>query len=132
MSVGVNGSPTKEQQQHAMYATLASQTLLKRMGSAFWEAFSGSPGASPSSSSTSRGWDVEKVRRVLEGKAVVRVVDVDGASAGVNMAREGVNAVKEGAGAGASGTWARCDHSKYMADILEGMSGLGLGGKKGV
>ncbi|KAJ1302184.1 hypothetical protein OPQ81_001011 [Rhizoctonia solani] len=55
-------------QQAAFAATLASQTLLQRMGSAFWDAFS---------TGSSRDVDTNKVRRVLEGKAVVRVVDVD-------------------------------------------------------
>jgi bZIP-type transcription factor MBZ1 len=72
------------QPQHAMLASLASQTLLSKMGSAFWDAFAG-PGtataASPAAAATGRGakadWDHEKVRKVLEGKAVVRVVDVD-------------------------------------------------------
>ncbi|KAF9066471.1 hypothetical protein BDP27DRAFT_1330577 [Rhodocollybia butyracea] len=90
----------QQQQMQAMYAaalaTTASQTLLGKLGSAFWDAFSGHPSSStsthPSSSatlhpgaSTSTGagsgtlrpWDADKVRRVLEGKAVVRIVDVD-------------------------------------------------------
>jgi bZIP-type transcription factor MBZ1 len=61
--------------QHAMLATMASQTLLGKLGNAFWDAFSGEHsnriGASRSA------WDAEKVRKVLEGKAVVRVVDVE-------------------------------------------------------
>jgi bZIP-type transcription factor MBZ1 len=55
--------------QEAMLASLASQTLLAKLGSAFWEAFSGQ--------SPRKGVDADKVRRVLEGKAVVKVVDVD-------------------------------------------------------
>ncbi|QRV81883.1 bZIP transcription factor [Ceratobasidium sp. AG-Ba] len=54
-------------QQAALFATVASQTLLGRMGSAFWDAFSGTGGKT----------DADKVRKVLEGKAVVRVVDVE-------------------------------------------------------
>ncbi|EUC55422.1 bZIP transcription factor [Rhizoctonia solani AG-3 Rhs1AP] len=57
-------------QQAAFAASLASQTLLQRMGSAFWDAFS-------TTGSSSRDVDTTKVRRVLEGKAVVRVVDLD-------------------------------------------------------
>ncbi|KAL0566527.1 hypothetical protein V5O48_015482 [Marasmius crinis-equi] len=62
---------TAEQQQQMMYAataSLASQTLLGKLGGAFWDAFSGS---------SKRSWDADKVRKVLEGKAVVQVVDVD-------------------------------------------------------
>ncbi|KAF8531380.1 hypothetical protein JB92DRAFT_2851757 [Gautieria morchelliformis] len=78
------------QPQHAMLASLASQTLLSKMGSAFWDAFA-RPGpataaSSPATSATGRGakadWDHDKVRKVLEGKAVVRVVDVDTPASG--------------------------------------------------
>lgn len=71
--------PTREQ---AALAAIASQTLLGKLGSAFWEAFSGSaPNAGPSGSGSGsamrKEWDAEKVRKVLEGRAVVRVVDLD-------------------------------------------------------
>jgi hypothetical protein len=82
-----------QQAQNAMYAaalaSTASQTLLGKLGSAFWDAFSGSsshPATTGTSASSTSGsgsgsgakpWDVDKVRKVLEGKAVVRVVDVD-------------------------------------------------------
>src|SRR5258708_38152801 len=70
---------------------MASQTMLQKLGSAFWDAFVGSPSPSSSSltssvahtssnlnNSDSRGnWDTDKVKRGLEGKAVLRVVDVD-------------------------------------------------------
>lgn len=62
--------------EHAMLAAVASQTLLGKMSSAFWDAFAG-----PATGSTPAGkkpdWDADKVRRVLEGTAVVRVVDVE-------------------------------------------------------
>ncbi|KAG5641886.1 hypothetical protein DXG03_004007 [Asterophora parasitica] len=85
----------EKEKETAMYAALASQTLLRKLGSAFWDAFSGSSSASSSvfsptvgahafaasgsgsRSSGARAWDADKVRRVLEGKAVVRVVDVE-------------------------------------------------------
>ena len=57
---------------------MASQTLLQQLGSAFWQAFMTqlpSNGASPNAGSPT--WDADKIRRVLEGKAVVSVVDVD-------------------------------------------------------
>lgn len=60
-------------QQQAMLAAMASQTVFRKLGSAFWEAFSGSS----ASQSKAQNWDQEKVQRVLEGKAVLRVVDVE-------------------------------------------------------
>jgi hypothetical protein len=75
--------PTREQ---AALAAIASQTLLGKLGSAFWDAFSGSGagasagsgvGASASGIAMRKEWDAEKVRKVLEGRAVVRVVDLD-------------------------------------------------------
>ncbi len=55
----------KEQEQ-TLVAALTGQTLLKRLGGAFWDTFSGSESLS------SRKLDVDKVRRVLEGKAMVQ------------------------------------------------------------
>lgn len=60
---------SKATPQEAVLASLASQTLLTKLGSAFWEAFSGQ--------TPRKGVDADKVRKVLEGKAVVKVVDVD-------------------------------------------------------
>ena len=60
---------SKATPQEAVLASLASQTLLTKLGSAFWDAFSGQP--------PRKGVDADKVRKVLEGKAVVKVVDVD-------------------------------------------------------
>ena len=48
-----------------MLAAMASQTVLRKLGSVFWDAFTRVFSSS------------DKVKRVLEGKAVVRVVDVD-------------------------------------------------------
>jgi len=66
--------------QAAVLAVVASQTLLKKLGSAFWDAFSGSSSSSNSTtpaSNSARSWDADKVRKVLEGKAVVKIVDVE-------------------------------------------------------
>ncbi|KAG8695714.1 hypothetical protein FRC09_008982 [Ceratobasidium sp. 395] len=81
-------------QQAALFATLASQTLLQRMGSAFWDAFSSKSGSV----------DTDKVRKVLEGTAVVRVVDVekDGGLDGLEERMKKMS-VASGAGVGASG-----------------------------
>ncbi|KAF8642665.1 hypothetical protein AX16_009446 [Volvariella volvacea WC 439] len=68
----------QQQQQHQAIAALAGQTLLKKLGSAFWDAFAGSSSSSASSpSSQAKPWDADKVRRVLEGKAVLKVVDLE-------------------------------------------------------
>jgi bZIP-type transcription factor MBZ1 len=69
-------SSSQKEQEHAMLAAMASQTVFRKLGNAFWDAFTGS-----SHSSSSRGdWDADKVRKVLEGKAVLRVVDVEPAT----------------------------------------------------
>ena len=58
-------------------------TLTSKLGSAFWDAF-----ARPSPTGASgvlvagagagrREWDADKVRRVMEGSAVLKVVDVE-------------------------------------------------------
>ncbi|RXW18961.1 hypothetical protein EST38_g6906 [Candolleomyces aberdarensis] len=68
----------EQQAQAAMLAAVASQTVLRKMGQAFWDAFSGSSSSSPTRCGQSKqNWDEDKVRRVLEGKAVVRVVDIE-------------------------------------------------------
>ena len=72
--------PTREQ---AVIAALASQTLLGKLGQAFWDAFSGSSSTSssshltPTSAAMGKQWDADKVRKILEGRAVLKVVDVE-------------------------------------------------------
>lgn len=63
----------EQMQQHALLASLASQTILQKMSSAFWDAFSGSS----TGPSGQKAWDSEKVRKIMEGTAVLRVVDVE-------------------------------------------------------
>ncbi|KAL5476787.1 hypothetical protein ACEPAI_2973 [Sanghuangporus weigelae] len=70
----------EQAQTHAMLATLASHTLVQKLGVAFWEAFSFTPGSAFGSAPGTRNWDSEKVRRVLDGSAVLKVVDVDRSS----------------------------------------------------
>lgn len=50
---------------------------MRKLGSAFWDAFSGSSSSPLAGVGIKKEWDADKVRKVLEGKAVVRVVDVD-------------------------------------------------------
>ncbi|KAI0747170.1 hypothetical protein C8Q80DRAFT_1220319 [Daedaleopsis nitida] len=67
-------APTAQQ---AMLATMASQTLLSKLGSAFWEAFARPSGTLGANGNAKQEWDADKVRRVMEGTAVIRVVDVE-------------------------------------------------------
>ncbi|KAH9849017.1 hypothetical protein C2E23DRAFT_738104 [Lenzites betulinus] len=63
--------------QHAVLASIASQTLFGKLSSAFWDAFAQPSGSLGSSGHGKREWDAEKVRRVMEGTAVLRIVDVE-------------------------------------------------------
>ncbi|KAI0646656.1 hypothetical protein C8Q79DRAFT_1000915 [Trametes meyenii] len=67
-------APTAQQ---AMLASIASQTLIGKLGSAFWDAFARPASALGPNGHGKREWDADKVRRVMEGTAVVRIVDVD-------------------------------------------------------
>jgi bZIP-type transcription factor MBZ1 len=69
-----------------MLAAMASQTLFRKLGNAVWDAFIGSSSHSSSSSSSRGDWDADKVRKVLEGKAVLRVVDVEPATVSTGAA----------------------------------------------
>lgn len=72
----ISYSPPEHQQ--AFVAALASQTLLRRLGGAFWDALSGPPALPNAHGYREVGkLDVEKVRRVLEGKAFLQVVDIE-------------------------------------------------------
>ena len=71
---------SQKEQEHAMLAAMASQTVFRKLGNAFWDAFTGSSRSSSSSLSSRGDWDADKVRKVLEGKAVLRVVDVEPAT----------------------------------------------------
>ena len=137
-----------------MYAALASQTLLGKLGSAFWDAFSGgSTSASASAASSfgsaagganvmSRQWDADKVRKVLEGKAVVRVVDVvesnpsakkASVSAAVPVTGSSSSSPPSSSSAKQPRAGDKCEKEKCimaMADILEeSMRSLSLGKK---
>ncbi|KAF9811488.1 hypothetical protein IEO21_06572 [Rhodonia placenta] len=69
--------PTPTPQQ-AMLASMASQTLVRKLGSAFWDAFAARPsGVAASGRRAPQEFDADKVRRVMEGSAVLRVVDVE-------------------------------------------------------
>ncbi|KAI0289183.1 hypothetical protein BC826DRAFT_1032924 [Russula brevipes] len=73
--IGSNEPPTP---QEALLAMMASQTLLQRLGSAFWNAFAAhSPSNEATPSAGIPTLDADKIRRVLEGKAVVSIVDIE-------------------------------------------------------
>lgn len=86
----------QEQARAAVIAAVASQTMFKKLGQAFWDAFSGSSSSNHSSGHRREDWDADKVRRVLEGKAVVRVVDVDAPEAKPQPAKDGKRNVSNG------------------------------------
>ena len=67
--------------QHAMLAAAASQTLFSKLGSAFWDAFARPSGTLGTNGHVKSEWDADKVRRVMEGTAVLKVVDVEPAVA---------------------------------------------------
>ena len=75
--------------QAAAAATTVSQTIVSKLSGAFWDAFSPKPAVSLSKVPSS-AIDVDKVRKVLEGKAVVRVVDVEN---NIAQLEEGMKAV---------------------------------------
>lgn len=76
-----SSSQAQKERETAMFAAMASQTLFKKLGGAFWDAFSGSSSTPGNATSVvAKSWDAEKVRKVLEGKAVVKVVDVEPSS----------------------------------------------------
>ncbi|KAJ6572259.1 hypothetical protein B0H19DRAFT_1231778 [Mycena capillaripes] len=140
-------SQSQRERETAMYAAMASQTLLKRLGGAFWEAFSGAegkagsssslPSSSASSSSASssggagaRGWDAEKVRKVLEGRAVVRVVDVE-PPASPKIAPVSPRLTAAAATPSVQQQQEKKCPSVHLAECLEeSMRGLTLAGKK--
>jgi hypothetical protein len=130
----------EKERETAMYAALASQTLLRRLGSAFWDAFSGgsssgvsligggervSGGGSGGGGALGRALDEEKVRKVLEGKAVVRVVDVD------EPVRAGASSREVECKKGERGNNKKmCNVEVAVKDILEeSMRSLSLGKK---
>ncbi|KAF5368213.1 hypothetical protein D9615_010518 [Tricholomella constricta] len=126
----------EKEKETAMYAALASQTLLRKLGSAFWDAFSGGSGSSSGASSAlghasgsgTRAWDAEKVRRVLEGKAVVRVVDVEEPHARASMPAQAPIQAQVQAESASTSTRKCC--TAAVTDILEeSMRSLSLGKK---
>jgi hypothetical protein len=59
--------------QQALLATMVSQTLLQRLGSAFWQAFA----IIDETTSHAPMLDADKIRRILEGKAVIKIVGLE-------------------------------------------------------
>ncbi|KAJ6572268.1 hypothetical protein B0H19DRAFT_936625 [Mycena capillaripes] len=109
-----------------MYAAMASQTLLKRLGGRVWEAFSGAEAKAGSAGAGARGWDAEKVRKVLEGRAVMRVVDVEPLSPRIAPVSPRITA----AAPNVQQQQKRCPSSKVAECLEESMRSLSLAGKK--
>jgi len=127
----------EKEQQQAMLAAMASQTVFRKLGSAFWDAFTGgSSSASASSTPSSSGsanWDADKVQRVLSGKAVLKVVDVEPSSppATPKLARSATMPVASASKSSLSlqDDSKKC-YSQALTDILEeSMRSLTLGKK---
>ncbi|KAF8211757.1 hypothetical protein K438DRAFT_1807846 [Mycena galopus ATCC 62051] len=127
---------SQRERETAMYAAMASQTLLKKLGGAFWDAFSGHEGkssalpSSSASSSSSAVLDTEKVRKVLEGRAVVRVVDIEPPSPKLTPASPKLAALPAPTERKCSSLADKKKCSTMLTDVLEdGMRSLSLGKK---
>ena len=132
-----SSSPTPQQ---AALASMASQTLTQRLGSAFWQAFSGSSSScSPLSSSPHstnspssqrvQPWDADKIRRVLEGTAVVRVVDVEQPPSSVQNGKTGNVGAKEATEGPACAKLCATARETGLGVLEESMRALTLGKK---
>lgn len=71
--------------QQALLATMVSQTLFQQLGGSFWQAL-----AREETTSHATTWDTDKIRRILEGKAVIKIIDLEpdeqvGATAAVSI-----------------------------------------------
>jgi hypothetical protein len=129
-----SNSKEKEQQrekehQHAMLAVMASQTIFKKLGSAFWDAFTGGSSGMNSAGSQQGTWDVDKVKKVLEGKAVLKVVDIEPApSSAVTLAKVAMREKTMVPSSPVQDEWKKC--SSTVCDLLEeSMRSLTLGKK---
>lgn len=98
----------------AALATSLSQGLVSKLSTAFWDAFA--PKA-PSPKLV----DIEKVRRVLEGKAELRVVDVEGVN--VESLEETLKAMSL---SGASTSSSSIKKTTSIEALEEGLKGMSL------
>lgn len=124
-SFSKKNGPSQKDKEHAILAAYASQTLFGKLTGAFWDAFNST---STSPSGHTGMWDVEKVRKVLEGKAVVKIVDLEpapkaeasGTDKSPRPTLKPVPAPKE----------KKCDNCSVTALLEEGISRLSLGKNK--
>ena len=109
--------------QQALLATMVSQTLLQQFSSAFWQAFTGN--SSSETNSHAPTWDTDKIRRVLEGKAVIKIIDLEPEEkAGATPIGASIPALSNGLEA------RECTKDSALATVLEdGMRALSLGKK---
>jgi hypothetical protein len=109
--------------QQALLATMVSQTLLQQFSSAFWQAFTGN--SSSETNFHAPTWDTDKIRRVLEGKAVIKIVDLEPEEkAGATPICASIPTLSNGLEA------RECTKDSGLATVLEdGIRALSLGKK---
>lgn len=107
----------------AAAATTVSQTIVSKLSGAFWDAFSPKPAVSIAPFSTS-AIDVDKVRKVLEGKAVVRVVDVENNN--IAQLEEGMKAVSLVSGRKSPSLKRSASSNTSVETLEEGLKAMNL------
>ena len=113
-SPSLKGSFTPQQ---ALLATMVSQTIFQQLGGSFWQAF-----ARDETTSHVPTWDADKIRRVLEGKAVIKIIDLE--------PDEQVGATAAAASIPALSNNLECTKDSGVTAVLEdGIRALGLGKK---
>ena len=102
---------------------MVSQTLLQRLSGAFLQAFMGD--SSSETNLHAPTWDADKIRRVLEGKAVVKIIDVGpGEKVGASPVGPSVSTLSNGLEA------RECTKDSSLTAVLEdSMRTLSLGKK---
>ena len=110
--------------QAAAAATTVSQTIVGKLSGAFWDAFSPKSQVSlHKASPPTSAIDLDKVRKVLEGKAVLRVVDVDN---NITQLEEGMKAVSLVSGRKSPSLKRSASSSASVETLEEGLKSMSL------
>ncbi|KAI0634712.1 hypothetical protein C8Q77DRAFT_1053674 [Trametes polyzona] len=129
-SIGASQQRDIPTAQQAMLASVASQTLIGKLGSAFWDAFARPSGTLGPNGHVKREWDADKVRRVMEGTAVVRIVDVEPQPTAARAPSPRPSAVQQDRSATSSSASRSNGCVPSVSDLLaESMATLSLGRK---